>query len=65
MYLIDRVKRGEYSLSELFQLLDEEKQALDEIRGYKYYDDKARQIAATKENINAIWEAIHKLRGMK
>jgi len=64
-FLSDDVRNGKYTLSQLFQLLDEEKQALSELKSYGYYDDRARQISATRENIDAIWDAIHKIRGKR
>ena len=51
------------SLSELFSLLDEEKEAMRDLKNDRPYEGRADQILSTRENINTIWEAIHSKQG--
>lgn len=54
-----------YSVEELFVELDNERQALQEILDYEPYEDKGRQINATRNNIRVIQSIIGKKTGSK
>ena len=52
-----------YSVEELRIEIDNERQAYEEIQEYEYYEDKGRQLSATRENISILQRLVGKKTG--
>ena len=53
------------SVEELLIEIDNERQAYEDIKGYDYYDDKARQMEATRDNISVLQRLVGRKTGSR